>query len=166
MQAVYQLSVFLHILAAIIWIGGMLFLAMIVVPVTRQPPFQNISGRFFQEAGVKFRNIGWGCFLLLFITGFLNLSGRFGSMGIMSDGDFWLGAFGSKLAMKISLFVLILVMSAIHDFFVGPRAAQLLMSNPDNPAATKVRQSASWFGRINLLLGLIVVFLAVNMIRS
>ena len=166
MQTLYSISVFIHILCAIVWIGGMLFLTMVVVPVTRQPDFQGIAGRFFNETGNKFRRIGWACFILLFITGFLNLTGRFGSMAVMGDSEFWMGPFGSKLAMKITLFALILIMSAIHDFFVGPRAAQLLMDNPDNPAAAKVRKSASWFGRVNMLLGLIVVFLAVGMIRG
>ena len=34
----YQLSVFLHILSAIVWIGGMFFLALVVVPATRGVP--------------------------------------------------------------------------------------------------------------------------------
>jgi uncharacterized membrane protein len=34
----YQLSVFLHLLGAVIWIGGMLSLALVVVPVARGFP--------------------------------------------------------------------------------------------------------------------------------
>ncbi len=166
MQALYHISVFLHILSAIIWIGGMLFLAMIVVPVTRKPDFQAVAGRLYAEISTKFRNVGWACLILIFITGFLNLSGRFGSMGIMSDAAFWTGPFGGALASKISIFILIVLMSIVHDFFVGPRAAKLLAQNPDDPKALKLRKSASWFGRINLLLGLVVVYLAVGMIRG
>ena len=166
MFSLYQLSVFVHILSVMIWVGGMLFLVMVVVPVLRDPDVNHLSARILQSAGKKFRNVGWACFGLIIVTGFLNITGRYGSMAIMSDPDFWTSTFGSRLAMKISLFALILVMSAIHDFFVGPRATKLLMENPDNPAAAQVRKSASWVGRINLLLGLIVVYLAVSMIRG
>ena len=166
MQTLYHVSVFLHVLAVIIWIGGMLFLTMVVVPIVRKPDFKTLSGRFFQEAGTRFRSVGWACFLLILLTGFFNLTGRFGSMAVLTDSDFWLSSFGMKLGIKIGLFGLILVMSAIHDFFVGPRATQLLMANPDHPAAVNVRKSASWFGRVNLLLGLVIVFLAVSMIRG
>lgn len=166
MQTLYHISVFLHVLSAMIWIGGMLFFAMIVVPITRTPDFQAMAGRLFTAMGVKFRVVGWSCLMLILMTGFLNLTGRYGSMGIMGESGFWTGPFGSVLAIKISIFVLILVMSAVHDFFIGPKAARLLERNPGDPIAIKLRKSASWFGRINLLLGLIVVYLAVGMIRG
>jgi uncharacterized membrane protein len=57
---VYQLSVFLHILSAIVWIGGILFLALVVVPAMRGlPPAERaaLSG----AVGRRFRTVGWAC---------------------------------------------------------------------------------------------------------
>jgi hypothetical protein len=34
----YHVSVFVHILSAIVWIGGMFFLTLVVVPATRTMP--------------------------------------------------------------------------------------------------------------------------------
>ena len=56
----YHLSVFLHILSAIIWIGGMLFLALVVVPTTRGlPPSERAA--LFGAVGRRFRRVGWIC---------------------------------------------------------------------------------------------------------
>jgi cytochrome c biogenesis protein CcdA len=37
---------------------------------------------------------------------------------------------------------------------------------PDSEAARRLRRCASWFGRINLLLGLILVALGVYLVRG
>ena len=57
MHALYLLSVWIHILAATVWIGGMSFLVLVVVPWLRR------GGRveaavFLRETGERFRNVG------------------------------------------------------------------------------------------------------------
>ena len=51
----YQLSVFLHILSAIVWIGGMLFLPLVVVPATRGLPSAERAA-LFGVVGRRFRD--------------------------------------------------------------------------------------------------------------
>ncbi|MFW5920697.1 MAG: hypothetical protein ACOCUS_02565, partial [Polyangiales bacterium] len=61
---------------------------------------------------------------------------------------------------------IVLAISGVHDFFVGPRATELLEKNPNDPRADRMRKAASRFGRANLLLGLAVVALAVGLVRG
>ena len=47
----------LHILAAIVWIGGMSFLVLVVVPWLRKKGGGTDAGRFLRETGERFRNV-------------------------------------------------------------------------------------------------------------
>ena len=166
MATVYHISLFLHILSAIIWLGGMLFLALIVVPVVRKPEYQQFSGQLFHQTGLKFRFVGWICLGLFLVTGIFNLYYRVRDWNSLTSKRFWNGDFGETLLTKLLIFAIILIMSAVHDFYIGPKATELWQANPDSPQAKKLRKSASWFGRLNLLLGLLVVYLAIGMVRG
>lgn len=166
MNSLYLISVFLHILSAVIWLGGMLFLALVLVPVLRKPQYRNQAGALFSYTGIQFRWIGWVCLILFLLTGTFNLLHRVGDFSTLLHEQFWQGSFGRLLLYKLLLFGIILLLSAVHDFIIGPRATRLWESSPDSPQSTAYRKTASWFGRINLLLGLAVVFLAVALVRG
>jgi putative copper export protein len=144
----------------------MAFLALVVVPVVRRPPFRENAPALFHAAGLKFRTVGWVCLALFVLSGLFNLHVRAGGWAAVFAAPFWQGAFGQTLAVKLALFGLILILSGVHDFYIGPRARRLWQQHPDAAGATRLRRRASWFGRLNLLLGLIVVYLAVGMVRG
>jgi putative copper export protein len=39
MLGIYLLSVWLHIMAAVVWVGGTIFLVIVLVPAIRRPEF-------------------------------------------------------------------------------------------------------------------------------
>ena len=166
MKALYLLSVWLHILAAITWIGGTLFLVLVLVPATRLPEYRGIAPRLIQWTGARFRLISWICLGLLILSGTFNLAYRgFGWADVWS-GRLWQGPFGRTLGIKLLLVAVILVFSALHDFVIGPRARTMWQTNPGDPETLRLRRQAGWIGRINLLLALIVVALAVALVRG
>ena len=135
---------FVHVLAALVWIGGMLFIALVLVPVARgfnDPP---LRARLFHAAGVRFRVVGWIALGLLLVTGL---------------GNLWLRPYLLTLPqfqVKLGLVVVALALSAIHDFVVGPRAGR--------PGADpRLRTQASWLGRVNLVVVLVVVLLGLTL---
>ncbi len=73
---------------------------------------------------------------------------------------------GRALGVKLLLVAVILVFSALHDFLIGPRATALGRADPTSPEAIRVRRQASWIGRLNLLLGLVVIALGVVLVRG
>lgn len=131
---------FLHVLAAITWIGGMVFIALVLVPVTRGLADPALRTRLVQEAGRRFRLVGWIALVLLLLSGLANLAFRPYLLGV------------PRFQMKLGLVVVALALAALHDFVLGPRAGA-----PGAPPAARVR--ASWIARINLLLVLVIVVL-------
>ena len=131
---------FLHVFAALVWIGGMLFVALVLVPVVRAQADPALRARLFHDVGVRFRAVGWAALLVLLATGLINL---------------WLRPYLftlTRFQWKLGLVVVALVLSAIHDFVLGPRAGV--------PGADpSIRAWASWVARLNVLVVLIVVVL-------
>ena len=162
MSPLYHLSVFIHILAAITWIGGSLFLVMVVVPSLRNEKLRPHAREFLQVTGRKFRNVGWASLLTLVVTGLLNVGFKPG----------WAHAFDMQnplnhiLWTKVLLVLLIFVLSAGHDFHVGPKAMEAWEQDPEGAAALKFRKQARLMGRITLSIGLLVVLLAVFLTRG
>ena len=63
----------LHVLAVAVWLGGMLFIAFVVVPVTRGLPDPALRGRLVREMGRRFRTVAWAAVAVLIATGLANL---------------------------------------------------------------------------------------------
>jgi putative copper resistance protein D len=135
----------LHVVAAIAWIGGMLFLALVLVPVTRQIEDGAVRARLFHAVGVRFRTVGWIALAVLVATGI---------------GNLWLHPelmTAPRFLWKLGLVILALVLSVIHDFELGPRAGA-------PGAAPSLRVSASWLARINMVVVLVIVLLGLSLL--
>jgi uncharacterized membrane protein len=136
----------LHVLAAIAWIGGMLFIALVLVPVTRRLEDPAMRTRLVQETGRRFRTVGWIALTVLVVTGLLNL---WIHPDLLSSPQFhW----------KLGLVGLALILSAFHDFVLGPRAGA-----PGADPSARVR--ASWVARVNVVVVLVVVLLGLSLVE-
>jgi uncharacterized membrane protein len=164
---VYQLNVFIHILSAIVWVGGMLFLALVLVPVARRmPPAER--GALLGVLGRRFRTVGWICIGLLIVTGIFNAGFRGVTWESFLSGRFLESWFGQVLAAKLVVVALMIVISLWHDFFLGPASVGLLeRADPAEAGrADRARLQASVAGRLNGLLALTVLALAVFLVRG
>lgn len=165
MPALYVLSVWIHILAATAWIGGIFFLVLVVVPWLHGKD-RATAATFLRETGTRFRNVAWACFAVLLTTGVANLGFR----GVRLENFFqreWLtSSFGHAVVCKLALFAAVLALSVIHDFSVGPRAAIAVEIDPASPEAEKLRRQASLLGRANALLALLLVAVGVILVRG
>ncbi len=166
MRTLYFLAVGLHLLTAIFWIGGQLFLALAVVPVVRQPAFRALSPALLQAMGLRFRTLGWITLGILILTGLINLAARGVTLELVLDPAFWRGAFGRALAGKLLAVALVIGLNALHDFWAGPRATRALAADPDGAEAARWRLRASWLARLTLLASLMAMGFAMFMVRG
>lgn len=163
----YHLSVLVHILAAMVWVGGMLFLALVVVPAARTLPPAERSA-LFHLVGPRFRTVGWACIGLLLVTGVVNSAYRGVTWANLFTPELWASDFGRVLALKLGVTTVMLVLSAFHDFVLGPASVRAHEPGEARPSveALALRKRASWLGRITTLLALVVVALGVMLVRG
>jgi copper resistance protein D len=165
MRALYLASVTLHVLAAMLWLGGMFFLGVVGAPALRQIEPPELRQRLFYTLGVRFRTTGWWAIGVLLVTGVVNLHfrGWLAWSGVLGSRPFWATAAGHALAWKLAMVVVMLVVSAVHDFVLGPRSGR---AKPGSPEALAFRSRAAWAARINALAGVILVIAAVRLTRG
>lgn len=137
----------LHLLAAVVWVGGMFFAWMVLRPAagTLEPPqrlrlWDDSFGRFFPWV--------WGSVILLPVTGVWLIFRMFGGMG------------GSPLYVHLML-ALGLAMIAIfmHVWFAPYRRLRAAVVRQEWPAGAAALASIRRLVGINLVIGLVVLTL-------
>lgn len=157
----YQIVVFIHVVGAMIWVGGILFLAGVAVPVARR--FEPVvRSKVTAELGRQFRIVGWTTLGVMLLSGIVAAAYRGATWQNVFDGTFWVTPFGRTLAEKLAVVALMVAISFTHDFILGPAAARAAAAGEDIAGA---RKHATRLARITALLALLVVFLAVNLPR-
>ena len=160
----YYLNVTVHVLAALLWLGGMFFLGVVGAPVLRRVEPPAVRAQLFHQLGMAFRTAGWAAIAVLLVTGVLNLHFRgFLSAAGLGSRSFWATRYGHVLALKLVLVTLMLMLSAFHNFVHGPAAARF---QPGSPGALRHRRQAAWLARVNALLGIVLVYAAVRLARG
>ena len=165
MHTLYLLSVFLHIVAAIIWVGGIAFLVLVLVPWLRRNG-KSMAPSFLRDTGLRFRKVGWHCFAVLVLTGSFNLWVRGVSWKSFLDPQWRSSPFGHAVLAKLALFAAILSVSLVHDFMVGPQATRALLAGAPPSYVNGLRTKATVLGRLNGLLALAIVLAAVVLVRG
>lgn len=153
MNTWYHISVWLHIIGVSFWIGGMLFLPMVLLPGIKNHPDRR---DLLMATGLKFRFYGYIVLTLLLITGILNIYLR----GIDVSWRFLtVSRYGNLVIAKFILFLLILAVSLVHDV----QARKRLQSEEEQQ---RFRLVARWSGRILLLISLTMAFIGVILSRG
>jgi putative copper export protein len=160
----YFLNVTVHLLAAMVWLGGMLFFVLVGAPALREIDPPALRADLFRRLGERFRTVGWAAIGVLIVTGLLNLSFR-GVLDqeVLGEAAFWATPFGRSLGWKLTAVTAMVAASALHDFVLGPAASRL---DPGSPEAVRARRRAAALARASALIGLIVVIVAVRLARG
>lgn len=160
MRDLYFVSVYIHILAAIIWVGGMIFLPLILLPSIKNNPEK---AALIHTVGLKLRTVGWVVLFMLFLTGLFNMYYR---QVELSWNGLTNSPFGKMVLYKLILFFSTVLIGAVHDFYIGTTATRLWMQGGNEKKVHNFRLWARWAGRINLLLALLAVGIGVALARG
>jgi uncharacterized membrane protein len=155
------LLVWLHVLAAVSWIGGTIFLSVVLVPVLKHEPFASQKALLFRTTARRFRVVVWGAIAILLLTGFPLLHQR--GIPIMNP----LG-WPMILSVKLGLVAILLLLTLAHDLIIGPRVWRILQIPTESRTSSDRAMVvwSPWIARSALLLTLAVLLAAVVLVRS
>lgn len=165
MPPAYYASVTIHVLAAMTWLGGMFFLALVGAPVLRRIEPASLRQQLFTDLGTRFRSVGWLAIAVLVLTGLLNLHfrGVLHWSGALGEAAFWRTGFGHALGAKLFAVLAMIAVSFVHDLWLGPAAGR---AAPGSRAALTLRRRAALLARANAAAGVVVVAAAVRLARG
>jgi uncharacterized membrane protein len=141
---------FFHLLATAIWIGGAVFIYLILQPALKSvDPLQ--GGKLYGIVAKRFSRTGWTCLFVLLITGYLKTPER-----MPFDFSYSLGQF---LAIKHTLIILVITVGLVVALHVVPN----LLKNSPKPGEAPSSEFLHYQKRlgtlatVNLVLGLLVL---------
>lgn len=142
----------LHLLAAAVWVGGMIFTAVILAPVLRRDLAPPARYPLFKAVGLRFAVAGRIALTVLVVTGIYKLVQAWGM------DDFWGSHFGKAISFKIVLVAAMIALSLLHDFAWGPKL-ESLSRRSDDPEYRATLWRLSFWSRVNLALAVAIVCL-------
>lgn len=152
--------VWVHLIAAVSWIGGTLFLSLVLAPSYRAVASKPDAGALFRATARRFRLIVWGAAAVLLMTG---------PLLVVSHGWplFEPARWPLLLAIKLSLVGLLLLMTLAHDLVLGPRVRATLATPSDQRSASErtIMRASTWLPRMALIVALAVLLGAVMLVR-
>ena len=147
------LPLWLHVVSAAVWLGGLLFQSHILLPLlARGGPAEPVA-----QAVRRSRRVAWTALALLILTGLHNLT-RLPSVAAMTESGVL-----KLLALKLFLVVVLLMLSAHRDFGV---AARLIRAVAGGGNATRALKMLVRLDRVMLLLGVGLIYLGLAMSRG
>jgi uncharacterized membrane protein len=161
MTPLYKVAVAIHVLSAIIWIGGVLFMGMVAVPAARRLE-PRLRRAVTTRLGFAFRPVGWVCLTLLVVTGTYMAASWGATWQNVFDLSFFQAQHTRLLGYKLLAVIVMLGVSFVHDWYIGPRSAE---AKDGSDEAERYRKIAGWLGRITGILVIVIAVLAVFVAR-
>lgn len=165
MVSVWVLARWLHLLAAITWIGGMLFILFVLLPVVRPALDPDARARLVGRVGTRYGIISLVALIILLVTGYFN-----GERRHVDWSDLTATTYGTRLLVKLMLVSVIVIVTALHAWY-GRRIVALaeLTEDAKNDAAIagerrRLQILSGALSALNLVLNLVVVWIAASLI--
>jgi putative copper export protein len=117
---VYDLLVVVHVVSAAVWVGGVVALTFVAVPVAQRQT-GSLRGELLHDFGRRWRPIGWGAFALAVATG-MPVANRWNAFDHQVLFD---TRFGRLLLLKAGLVALLIALSVAHHRLGGVLARQI-----------------------------------------
>ena len=147
------LPLWLHVVSAAVWLGGLLFQSHILFPLLARGGLAEPLAQAVRRS----RRVAWTALALLILTGLHNLT-RLPSMAAMTESGVL-----KLLALKLFLVVVLLMLSAHRDFGVAARLIRAVAGGGD---ATRALKMLVRLDRVMLLLGVGLIYLGLAMSRG
>lgn len=146
------LILWLHVLGVIVWMGGVMYQAHVLLPLARRGAVATVA-----DAAARGRIAGWVALGIVVLTGFYNVTTLGPLEKVMQSGAALL------LAGKFAL-VLVAVALAVQRDWTQVTKLRIALATGDDPAP--ILRAIAWLDRLTLLLALVIVYLGLAISRT
>jgi putative copper resistance protein D len=164
----YEISVWIHILMAAIWVGGLVYTAAVAVPFAVSQGGEERQ-RTLRGLGRRFRHIGWGAIVVLIITGLGNLLLRPSPVrlnqllnGEAFDPQRVYEPIATWLPWKLILIAVMVALMIYHDI-TSTRAAR---RHDGSAEAAPGNRGGSMAAALATLLAIAILYVSVRLVRG
>ncbi len=147
-------SYLIHLVATVVWVGGIVFMAFVVTPATASEPG---SSRWLASIQRRFTPIANLSLIVLIVTGMVQLTANSNYVGFLNFSNTWAKAILLKHLAVGGLILTGLYMNLVLQPDISRTAMLLSMgrAKPEGTAALTRRQSQ--LTQINLVLAIVVL---------
>ena len=150
-------SYLLHLIATVVWIGGLVTLALIVQPIAQQLLDPAAKAHLLEAAHKRFQPLANISLIVLLLTGMVQLAANKFYKGFLEFDNTWSVA----ILLKHLAVVVMIGVAAFMHFTLEPalRRHALLAANDiaDPVRAERLRKQQSWLTRLNLACSAVVL---------
>lgn len=164
----YEISVWIHILMAAIWVGGLVYTAAVAVPFAVSQGGEERQ-RTLRGLGRRFRRIGWGAIVVLIITGLGNLLLRPSPVrlnqllnGEAFDPQRVYEPIATWLPWKLILIAVMVALMIYHDI-TSTRAARMHEGSAETAPGNR---GGSMAAALATLLAIAILYVSVRLVRG
>ena len=143
---------YLHVVAAVVWVGGLAYQAHGLLPAARRG-----STAVFADVARRARPITWTAISIVVLTGFYNVTQLGALARVMETGA------GLMLAAKFILVILAVALTGQRDFAHIALLQAALRADADPTAALR---AIARLDRAVLLLTLVIIYLGLAISRA
>lgn len=164
----YEISVWIHILMAAIWVGGLIYTAAIAVPFAVSRGAEDRQ-RILRGLGRRFRRIGWAAIIVLIVTGLGNLLLRPSPVrlyqlvnGEAFDPQRVYEPIATWLSWKLILIAVMIALMLYHDITSTSAARQ----HEGDAESAPGNRGGSMAAALATLLAIAILYISVRMVRG
>lgn len=141
------LILFLHVLAVLIWVGGLVYQVLVVVPLASKGAADAAALRIGLSCEARFRAVMWPAVGMALFTGLVNVMNVWNSL--RQVGASLPAAFVTLLVIKLLLVAAMILLQAGQQLVVYPRRLGLAAQMGSEPVASRpelvVWQRCAWW---------------------
>lgn len=147
---------FLHLLATVTWIGGMVYINFVLIP-SLAVINSSERGKLMGTVAKRFGMLSGGSVAVLLVTGLISTP----SPLLFNLHTTW----GATLAIKHLVVLSMIIIGLLITFRIAPKLQSLapLQGEPPTSDHIKVQKQLSLLGQVNMILGVLVLFFAASL---
>jgi uncharacterized membrane protein len=157
---VLTITYWLHMLATVVWVGGLAAVSLFVLPAARKSLDPTAFSTLLSRLQASLQRVGWFSLAVLIVTGMFQMSSSPFYHGFLAINNEWAAAILTK-HLVIGLMILTSVYATWGLLPALKRAALLRAAGRgvDEAQAARLQNREIWLLRANLALAVIVLLL-------